>query len=52
MRPDWVRGIQFRFEMEDGWLAIGGQINGMEISADRMMDIWAMGELLEVKFVR
>lgn len=51
-RLDWVRGIRFSFEIKNGWRAIGGQIDGMEMSADRMMNIWAMGEFLEVKFVR
>lgn len=51
-RPDWVRNINFRFEIENGWRAVGGQIDGREIDIDEMTNIWGMGQLQESKFVR
>ena len=52
MRPDWVRDIRFRFEMENGWRGIGRQIDGVEMTIDDMIRGWQRGDLLESKFVR
>ena len=52
MRPVWVNSIQFRFEVEDGWRAIGGQIDGKPMSIGDMVRFWQIGELIESKFVR
>lgn len=54
--PDWVDGISFRFEVQDGWCAIGGRINeiimGEKVTLDDMKNIWASGREMESKFVR
>lgn len=52
MRPNWVSLIQFRFVVQDGWRAIGGQIDGAEMTIDDMIKFWQIGELLESKFIR
>ena len=52
MRHGWVDSIQFRFEVEDGWRAIGGQIDGAPMSIGDMVRFWQIGELIESKFVR
>ena len=52
MRPDWVSRIQFRFVVQNGWRAIGGQIDGAEMTIDDMIRGWQRGDLLESKFVR
>jgi hypothetical protein len=52
MQSNWVRGICFRFEIENGWRGFGEQIDGIEITIDDMKNIWASGRELESKFVR
>jgi hypothetical protein len=51
-RTDWIRNIQFHFANENGWRAIGGQIDGKSMSVDKMIDVWEYGTLAESKFVR